>query len=64
MPNGYVLEIAEKSGVATKKKLDLGARICDSPYRGIAHVHVFNNSDVDVHFEKGDKVAQFLIKEV
>ena len=64
MPDGYVMEIAEKSGVATKKKLDLGARICDSAYRGISHIHFFSNNDEDVHFDKGDKVAQFLIKKV
>lgn len=61
MPIGYALVFAEKSGVATKLKLDLGAKICDALYRGIVHVHLFNNSDETVVITPGQKIAQFLI---
>ena len=57
-PSGWVLWMAEKSGVATKKKLDMGACIVDSGYRGIVHAHVFNNSDFEQSFKRGDKVVQ------
>lgn len=60
-PEGYVMIVQEKSGVATKKKLDLGAKIIDAGYRGICHVHLFNNSDDDVIFAAGDKIAQALV---
>jgi len=61
MPKGFALVFAEKSGVATKLKLDLGAKICDASYRGIVHVHLFNNSDIEVPITKGQKIAQFMI---
>lgn len=57
---GWALILKEKSGIATKKKLDLGACVIDSDYRGEPHVHFFNNSDEFVSFKKGDKVCQGL----
>ena len=60
-PKGYAMIVAEKSGVSTKKKLDIGAKIIDSGYRGICHVHLFNNSKYDVSFLAGEKVAQALV---
>lgn len=64
MPKGFALIFAEKSGVSTKLKLDIGAKICDAGYRGIVHVHLFNNSDETVQITKGQKIAQFLIQPV
>lgn len=61
MPRGYAMIMKEKSGVATKKKLSLGACVVDADYRGIVHAHLFNHSNEDVSFSKGDKVAQFVI---
>lgn len=60
-PIGYAMLVEEKSGVATKKKLSIGAKVIDSNYRGICHVHLFNHSNVDVSFSKGDKIAQVVI---
>lgn len=60
-PKGYAMIIQEKSGIATKKKLDLGAKIVDSGYAGIVHVHLFNNGKYDASFMAGEKVAQALI---
>ena len=57
-PNGWVLWMAEKSGVSTKKKLDIGACIVDSGYRGIVHAHMFNNSNIEQSFKRGDKIVQ------
>ena len=60
-PKGFAMVVVEKSGIATKKKMDLGAKLIDSDYRGICHVHLFNNGSDVVTFDAGDKVAQAII---
>jgi dUTP pyrophosphatase len=60
-PEGYAFIVKEKSGIATKKKLDIGANLVDANYRGSVHVHLFNNSNEIVSFKKGDKIAQGII---
>ncbi len=64
IPFGWDLSVYNKSGISTKKKLDKGAELIDSDYRGNCHIHFFNNSDVDVHFNKGDKISQLVMREV
>lgn len=49
-----------KSGIATKKKLTVGACLVDPNYQGIIHCHVINTSDVDVTIELGTKIVQFV----
>jgi dUTP pyrophosphatase len=60
-PKGFVMLFQEKSGRATKDKLDVGACVVDSGYRGLVHAHLFNNSDVPVLIPRGERVAQFII---
>jgi len=60
-PDNFVLVIQEKSGIATKKKIDVGAKIIDSNYRGMLYIHLFNNSHQTIIFNAGDKVAQGII---
>jgi len=61
-PEGFVMVVKEKSGRATKDKLDMGGCVVDSGYRGIVHVHLFNNSRINMVFiKKGEKIAQALI---
>ena len=64
IPFGWDLSVYNKSGIATKKKLDKGAELIDSDYRGNCHIHFFNNSDEIVHFNKGDKISQLVMREV
>ena len=64
IPEGYDLSVYNKSGVATKKKLDKGAELIDMDYRGNVHVHLFNHSDQDVLIQKGDKIAQLVMRSV
>ena len=64
IPFGWDLSVYNKSGIATKKKLSKGAELIDSDYRGNCHIHFFNNSDEDVHFSKGDKISQLVMREV
>ena len=42
-------------------KLDKGAEVIDSTYRGEIHVHLFNHSDNPVFIPKGEKIAQFIL---
>lgn len=60
-PEGFALIFCEKSGVATKKKIDILAKVIDSQYRGVVHAHLYNNSDDWVFFDAGDKVVQGLL---
>jgi dUTP pyrophosphatase len=61
IPKGFAMIMKEKSGIATKKKLDILACVIDSDYRGNVHSHLYNNSDEVVSFEKGDKICQGII---
>jgi dUTP pyrophosphatase len=64
IPIGYDLVVENKSGVSTKKKLDRGACVVDSDYRGEVHIHLFNNSDRVQEFSIGDKIAQIIMRPV
>ena len=61
IPEGYALIFKEKSGVAVKKKLTIGAAVVDSDYRGVVHFHLFNNGNDIVTISPGDKIIQGLI---
>ena len=61
VPKGYALIFKEKSGVATKKKLTIGACVVDSDYRGEVHLHLFNNGNEEVTLLAGDKIVQGLV---
>lgn len=64
IPFGWDLAVYNKSGVSTKKKLFKGAELIDSDYTGNVHIHFFNFSDDEVHFNKGDKISQLVMREV
>lgn len=61
---GVAMIVKEKSGRAVKDKLDVGACVIDSGYRGEVHVHLFNNGSCDVNIKKGEKIAQVILVEV
>jgi dUTP pyrophosphatase len=60
-PKGFGLMFIEKSGLATKQKLTLGARLVDSDYRGILFVNLFNNGPDSVYIRAGEKISQFTV---
>ena len=60
-PEGFVMTVKEKSGRAVNNKLTCGACIIDSLYRGVPHVHLFNNGSNDVLINRGEKIAQLVI---
>ena len=45
VPDGHALVAFNKSGVALKKGLDVGACVVDSDYQGEIHLHLFNISN-------------------
>jgi len=63
-PKGWAMIFKEKSGIATNKKLDVGACVIDSDYTGIPHAHLINNSDNIVTFKAGEKIIQGILIQV
>ena len=60
--HGFCLKFDNKSGVALKKKLVVGATVVDEDYQGEIHLHVFNLSPTDpVTINPGDKLVQALL---
>lgn len=49
-----------KSGIATKKKLIVGATVIDSSYQGEWHLHVINTSNKAQTIKCGQKIIQFI----
>jgi len=61
VPDGFALIAFNKSGVATKKNLIVGAAVVDSCYQGEIHLHLMNNSPIDTIIESGEKIVQFIL---
>ena len=61
VPRGWALLGVNKSGVATKKKLTLGAKLIDSGYTGELGIHLFNIGNGEARIEPKDKIAQFVM---
>ena len=61
VPEGYALVAFNKSGVATKKRLQVGACVVDCGYQGEIHSHIYNTGQEAVEIEAGDKLVQFLL---
>lgn len=58
--NNIALVAFNKSGIATKKKLIVGAEVIDSAYQGEWHFHLINTSDEIQIIEFGQKIVQFI----
>lgn len=61
VPAGYALIAMNKSGVALKKGLLVGACVVDSDYQGEIHLHLVNVGTKDATIEPGEKLTQFLL---
>jgi len=61
IPHGYMLEIKNKSGVAYKKQLLVGACVVDSGYEGEVFVNLHNVGTTSQVLEPGDRVAQAVV---
>ena len=60
VPFGTALIAHNKSGVASKKKLDVMADTVDHGYAGEIHINLINNGDAEQTISPGDKIIQFI----
>jgi dUTP pyrophosphatase len=58
VPEGYMMEIKNKSGIASKRGLLVGACVVDRGYTGEIFVNLHNPSDRTQTLHAGDKIAQ------
>lgn len=63
-PSGFVMEIKNRSGMAAKKGLLVGACIVDSGYRGEIFVNLHNVSSEEQVVQPGDRIAQCIFYSV
>lgn len=61
IPKGFALVAMNKSGVATKQGLQVGACVIDEDYQGEIHLHVVNVSDSATKIQPGQKLVQMLL---
>ena len=58
VPEGYMLEIKNKSGISSKRGLIVGACVVDRGYTGEIFVNLHNPSDRTQTLHAGDKISQ------
>jgi len=64
VPEGYALIFFNKSGVASKRGIKVGAQVIDETFQGELRLNLFKDSDAGgkmVTFKPGDKLIQGLI---
>ena len=61
VPHNHMLEIKNKSGIAFKQQLVVGACVVDAGYDGEVYVNLHNIGTVSRRIEKGQKVAQAVL---
>ena len=61
VPNGYALIAFNKSGVAVKQGLSVGACVVDEDYEGEIHLHLINTSNQTQTITTGQKLTQFVL---
>lgn len=64
VPEGYALIAFNKSGVATKEGLGVGACVVDEDYEGEIHLHMINVGDKVVDIVPGQKLTQFILIQI
>lgn len=63
-PCGYVTEVKNRSGMAAKRSLVVGACIVDSGYEGELMINLHNIGTKSQEINPGDKIAQIIIYKV
>ena len=61
VPYGYMGLFLNKSGIASKKSITVGAQVIDFAYDAEVHVDLHNIGRDRVIFKPGDKLAQLVI---
>ena len=60
IPQGTALIAFNKSGVSSKKGLDILACVIDSGYQGEIHLSLVNTSNDSIFIEEDEKLVQFI----
>ena len=63
-PYGYVTEVKNRSGMAAKKSLIVGACVIDSGYEGELKINLHNVGMYPQTILPGDKIAQIVVYQV
>ena len=58
VPHGYMMQIMNRSSVAAKRQLIVGACVVDAGYNGEVFVNLHNIGSQEQVIEPGDKIAQ------
>ena len=61
VPHGYMLEVKNRSSLASKRSLIVGACVVDSGYDGEVFINVHNIGNEPQHIEAGTKIAQLVM---
>ena len=61
VPHGYMLEVKNRSGVAAKQSLLVGACVIDSGYDGEVFINLHNVGKTPQIIEPGEKIAQVVM---
>jgi len=61
VPKGHAWVAMNKSGVAVKQGLSVGAQVVDADYDGEIHIHVFNVSDRIQEIQPEQKIIQMVL---
>ena len=60
VPEGHVGILKSRSGMSVKFKIEVGAGVIDSDYRGEVRVHLYNHGYDSYKVNKGDRISQLL----
>ena len=60
LPTGVMAQIITRSSIS-KQNITIGNAPIDASYTGEIHMMVSNNSDKELHFEIGERLAQLVI---
>ena len=61
VPHGYMLEVKNRSSVASKRSLLVGACVIDSGYAGEVKINLHNVGEEPQLVQPGDKIAQIVM---
>ena len=61
VPHGYMLEVKNRSSVASKRSLLVGACVIDSGYAGEVKINLHNVGEEPQLLQPGDKIAQVVM---
>jgi dUTP pyrophosphatase len=64
IPHGYMLEVKNRSGMAAKRSLIVGACVVDSGYTGEVFINLHNIGSEPQFIPPGEKIAQVVMTPV